>query len=130
MLFTTKTEYGLKALEILAKGGKNQAISLAEIAQRTGLSLSYLEQLFARLKQAKIVKSIKGAEGGYVLARPAKGINLLEIIFALEGQTAVNSCMAGKKQCCSGRCLTRKIWLEIQTDLEKTLKKYKLKDLI
>jgi len=130
MLFTTKTEYGLKALEILAKSGRNKAISLADIAAETGLSLSYLEQIFAKLKKAKIITSTKGAEGGYVLSRPAKDINLLEIISSLEGKTAVNSCMAGSKQACSGNCLTRKIWVEIQNDLEKKLAKYKLCHLV
>lgn len=130
MLFTTKTEYGLKALEILAKNGKNDAISLAEIAKQTDLSLSYLEQLFSKLKKAKIIKSTKGAEGGYFLARPAGDVSLLEIIQSLEGKTAVNSCMAGGKQSCSGNCLTRKIWVEIQDDIEQTLNKYTLKNLI
>ncbi|MFA6526476.1 MAG: Rrf2 family transcriptional regulator [Candidatus Buchananbacteria bacterium] len=130
MLFTTKTEYGLKALGILAKNGKNDAISLAEIAKQTDLSLSYLEQLFSKLKKAKIIKSTKGAEGGYFLARSAGDVSLLEIIQSLEGKTAVNSCMAGGKQSCSGNCLTRKIWVEIQDDIEQTLKKYTLKNLI
>lgn len=130
MLFTTKTEYGLKALEILAKNDDKQAISLAGIAKQTGLSLSYLEQIFAKLKKAKIIDSVKGADGGYALSRPARQIDLLEVVQALEGRTAVNSCMAGEKLSCGGRCLTRKIWLEIQHNLEKTLKKYKLKNLI
>lgn len=130
MLFTTKTEYGLKALEILAKNNRGNAISLSDIAQETGLSLSYLEQLFSKLKRAKIITSTKGVGGGYVLSRPASKISLLEIISALEGRTSVNSCMAGAKQSCSGNCLTRKIWVEIQGDLEKTLNKYTLKNLI
>lgn len=130
MLFTTKTEYGLKALAILAQSGRKKTVSLADIAKRTGLSLSYLEQIFAKLKAAKIITSIKGAEGGYALSRPAKEINLLEIISALEGRTAVNSCMAAGKLSCSGRCLTRKIWAEVQNNLEKTLKKYTLNNLI
>lgn len=130
MLFTTKTEYGLKALEILAQKGQNKQTSLSDIAHQTGLSLSYLEQIFAKLKRAKIIKSTKGTDGGYSLSRHANQINLYEIISALEGQTAVNSCMAGTKSSCSGRCLTRKIWEEIQNDLEKKLKKYNLKNLI
>lgn len=130
MLFTTKTEYGLKALEILAKNRSNQPISLADIASETGLSLSYLEQIFAKLKRAKIIKSTKGTDGGYSLSRNVNQINLYEIISALEGRTAVNSCMAGTKPNCSGRCLTRKIWVKIQNDIELTLKNYSLRDLI
>ncbi|MFA5020650.1 MAG: Rrf2 family transcriptional regulator [Patescibacteria group bacterium] len=130
MLFTTKTEYGLKALRILADSAKNQAIPLSEIADSSGLSLSYLEQIFAKLKQAKIVKSTKGAEGGYALNRPAKAISLLAIVESLEGRTAVNTCITSDHLSCSGGCLTRKIWLEIQHDMEVKLKKYKLSDLI
>lgn len=130
MLFTTKTEYGLKALVILAKSKPEKSISLAEIAKKTGLSLSYLEQLFSKLKLAKLISSTKGAEGGYLLSRPAKDINLFDIIFALEGRTAINSCMAGGKLSCGGKCLTRKIWAEIQADIEQTLKKYTLNHLI
>jgi len=130
MLFTTKTEYGLKALKILAQTGRNKQTSLSDIAHQTGLSLSYLEQIFAKLKGAKIIKSTKGTDGGYSLSRNANQINLYEIILALEGQTAVNNCMAGGKLSCSGNCLTRKVWAEIQSDMEKTLKKYTLKNLI
>jgi len=130
MLFTTKTEYGLKALGVLAKSGKNEAVSLAVIARQTGLSLSYLEQIFAKLKIAGIITSVKGVEGGYALSRPAKAIGLLAIIQALEGKTAVNNCMAGARKSCSSKCLTRKVWEEIQNNLEKTLKKYSLKDLV
>lgn len=130
MLFTTKTEYGLKALAILAKNKKKESLPLGDIARSTGLSLSYLEQIFAKLKRAGIIESVKGSDGGYHLARPAGKISLKEIIDALEGQMAVNTCMAGSKQSCSGHCLTRKVWVEIQHDLEKKLNKYKLKDII
>lgn len=130
MIFTTKTEYGLKALAILAQNKKNESLSLADIARSTGLSLSYLEQLFAKLRRAGIIESVKGSDGGYHLARPAGKISLKEIVDALEGKTAVNACMTGSHSCCSGHCLTRKVWVEIQRDLEKTLNKYKLKDII
>jgi len=130
MLFTTKTEYGLKALRVLARCGRTKNVSLSDIAEETGLSLSYLEQIFSKLKKAGIVTGTKGAEGGYVLSRSAKNIDLLQIITALEGRTAVNSCMADGKQTCSGSCLTRRIWVEIQEDMEKKLKKYKLNQII
>ena len=128
MLFTTKTEYGLKALVILAKSRGRRPVSLGDISRETGLSLSYLEQLFAKLKKAKLVKSIKGAEGGYVLARPDAKIDLLEIIEALEGSVAVNQCMSSG--CSARNCLTRSVWREVQGEVLKTLKKYKLRDLI
>lgn len=129
MLFTTKTEYGLKALAILAKSKEKKLVSLADISRQTGISLSYLEQLFAKLKRAKLIKSLKGAEGGYALARPAKEIALLSIIEALEGSVAVNYCMS-EGACSAKSCLTKRVWIEVQEDITKTLKKYKLSNLI
>ena len=129
MIFTTKTEYGLKALAILAGSEPGEPRSLREIARNSGLSLAYLEQLFSKLKKSKLVIGVKGVDGGYYLARPAGKISLKEIVDALEGRTAVNACMSGNHACCSGGCLTRKVWVEIQRDLERTLSKYKLKDI-
>ncbi|MFA5125127.1 MAG: Rrf2 family transcriptional regulator [Patescibacteria group bacterium] len=129
MLFTTKTEYGLKALVILAKNKSKALVSLAEISRQTGISLSYLEQIFAKLKRAKLIRSIKGAEGGYALTRPAKEIDLLSVIEALEGDLAIFYCMADGG-CSSRGCLTKKVWAEVQGGVVKILKKYKLSNLV
>ncbi|MFA6594450.1 MAG: RrF2 family transcriptional regulator [Candidatus Buchananbacteria bacterium] len=129
MLFTTKTEYGLKALTILAQNKSNKPVSLADISRQADISLSYLEQIFAKLKRAKLIKSIKGAEGGYALAQPAKAITLLKIIEALEGDLAIFYCMADGG--CSARgCLTKKVWADVQSSVVKILNKYKLSNLI
>ena len=96
MKFSTRAEYGLRAIVRLDKKRK-RAVSLAQIAESEGLSLAYLERLFARLKKFKLVKADKGVKGGYYLARPADKISVLEIIEALEGSVAPFSCV-GKKQ--------------------------------
>jgi len=132
MMFTTKTEYGLRALVALAENGRNQPLSLAQIAKSEHLSLSYLEQIFKKLKKHQIVKGIKGAEGGYLLARPAVKITLLKILEALEGPLAISYCLDGNNRLsCSCRgCLTKKVWNKLQGDIIKTLRKFKLSDLI
>jgi len=132
MLFTTKTEYGLKSLVKLAKKSSHEPLSLACIAKEEKLSKIYLEQLFKKLHDRKIVKSTKGASGGYILARPATRINLLEIIEALEGPLAVSYCFGDKAElACSCRgCLTKKVWDKVQKNLTQTLKSVKLSDLI
>lgn len=129
MLFTTKTEYGLKALGFLAKSKLKEPVSLGEISRQTGISLSYLEQIFSKLKKGGVVLSLKGSDGGYILARTAKQINLLEIIESIEGDLEIFYCMANGG-CSSRGCLTKKVWVDLQGTITKTLKKYKLSDLI
>lgn len=131
MLFTTKTEYGLKALVFLAKQKNNQPVSLTTVARATKISQSYLEQIFRRLKGDGIVVSVKGAEGGYLLARKPDKISIFEIVEALEGTIAVFYCMSQSQAFCSvGGCLTKKVWEELQNNIIKTLRKFKLKDII
>jgi len=133
-MFTTKTEYGLKAMAALARNGKkNDPVSLTEISKKEHISQAYLEQLFVKLKANDLVKSIKGVSGGYVLARSARQINVFEIVEALEGPLAVFYCMAGEsnKVACSAKgCLTKKVWNELQKGIIKTLRKFKLADLV
>ncbi|MFA5029246.1 MAG: Rrf2 family transcriptional regulator [Patescibacteria group bacterium] len=133
MMFTTKTEYGLRAMVSLAKNKGKKPLSLAQIAKSNHISQAYLEQLFAKLKANDLVKSSKGVEGGYVLYRPASKINVFEIVEALEGPLAVFYCMSGeqKKAVCSIKdCLTKKIWSELQRNIIKTLRRFSLADLI
>lgn len=135
-MFTTKTEYGLRALVRLAKNNKKKIkkpLSLTEISNLEHISRSYLEHIFKKLKEDDLVKSVKGVEGGYVLSREPKKIDLFQIVEALEGPLAVFYCMASdeNKMTCSVKgCLTRKVWDELQINIIKTLKKFKLSDLI
>lgn len=136
-MFTTKTEYGLKAMAALAENSKAnkkaQPVSLTEISKKEHISQSYLEHLFVKLKANDLVKSVKGVSGGYVLSRPAKEINIFEIVEALEGPLAVFYCMAGennKVACSKNGCLTKKIWDELQKNIIKTLRKFTLANLI
>ena len=133
MMFTTKTEYGLKAMSRLAQEKKKKPLSLSQIAKDEHISQSYLEQIFSKLKANDLVSAVKGSDGGYILSRPASRINVFEIVEALEGPLAVFYCMANdnSKVACSVKgCLTRKVWDELQRNIIKSLRKFKLSDLV
>jgi len=129
MKFSTKAEYGLRAIVRIAKNNK-KPLSLAKIAQTEGISLGYLEKLIAKLKKAKLVKSHKGASGGYFLARPVDKIKVNEIIKVLEGSLAPFYCVDDKNIKCPKKCLTQQVWLKLYQQINKTLEKITLANLI
>ena len=132
-MFTTKTEYGLKAMVILAQAASKEPVSLTQISKQQHISQAYLEHIFAKLKANDLVKSIKGVSGGYVLARTPKQISVFEIVEALEGPLAVFYCMSHEKDsvaCNAKGCLTKQVWHELQKNIIKTLRKFKLADLV
>ena len=85
MILSKKSRYGLRALVDLAVNGKHEHMALNYLAERGGISPQYLEQVFAALRRADIVKSVKGPQGGYLLKRPAGQITVAEIVMALDG---------------------------------------------
>ena len=85
MIFSKRSRYGLRALIDLAQYESNESIQLNEIAERNSVSVKYLEQIFAALRKAGIIGSIKGPQGGYYLARPSGSITVAEIVIALDG---------------------------------------------
>ena len=102
MKMSTKGRYGLKAAVDIAANSANGCVSLKSVATRQNISESYLEQLITPLKKAGIVKSTRGAQGGYVLARDAKDITVGEVLRALEGPLDIVECTADKNACGSG----------------------------
>lgn len=129
MKFSTKAEYGLKVLSNLDPTGR-KSVSLAKIVREEGLSLSYLERLFARLKKAKIVVADKGVAGGYRLAKSAAKINLLEVLEALEGPIHPANCLLKPKTCACLNCRVMPIWQKLDKDIRQTLQKMKLKEIL
>jgi Rrf2 family protein len=89
MKLSTKGRYGLRALTDLVDYGKGSHVSLKTISERQLISENYLETIFSSLKKANIVQSVKGAYGGYMLARPASNITIREILYVLEGDLAI-----------------------------------------
>lgn len=134
-MFTTKTEYGLRAMAILAKNKGKNPIPLSQIAKSEHISLSYLERLFAKLKADNLVESNKGATGGYFLSRKPKDISIFEIVEALDGPLSVFYCVGDEMKkldcvCPPDKCLTKKIWSHLQKNIISTLRKFTLSDLI
>jgi len=130
MIVSTRSDYGLVLLSYLAKAGEKH-MSLSEVTKRTGLSLHYLEQIAVVLRRKKIVKSIRGTEGGYKLARRPSEITLYEIIKALDGPVAFTKCSIKGCTCKSVYfCQNMKIWQKLQKILDKTLEKTMLSDFV
>ncbi|MBU1132386.1 Rrf2 family transcriptional regulator [Patescibacteria group bacterium] len=129
MKFSTKSEYGLRAIVHLDKNGENP-VSLAMIAKEEGLSLAYLERLFAQLKKAELIRADLGAKGGYYLTRPAKEISVLEMIEALDGSVAPFSCADKGIHCNSKKCKIHPVWAKLYSQIRKTLGEISLAELI
>ncbi|MCX6746122.1 MAG: Rrf2 family transcriptional regulator [Candidatus Parcubacteria bacterium] len=130
MKFSTKSEYGLRALISLAKHQKEQPFSLAKIAKEQKISLAYLERLFAKLKKANLVKSAKGMKGGYSLAKPVSKISVKEILIALEGKLSPYICSDLNNICKVSFCSVKVVWQKLENSMNKTLESIKLSDLI
>jgi Rrf2 family cysteine metabolism transcriptional repressor len=132
MRFSTKSQYGLRAMVYLAKC-KNKICPLKEISQEEEVSFDYLEKIISKLEKAGLIKAKKGVQGGYSLAKIPKRIKLGEIIRVLEGEIAPVNCIAKEKRFICPRnkkCLTKSFWKKIQDSLNKILNSLTLEDLI
>lgn len=117
----------------LAKSQCEKSTSLSSIAKKENISQGYLERLFVRLKKAELVKSVKGAGGGYKLTRNPNQINVYDIVKALEGKMSPFYCLSedGKVYCSSKcKCGATLVLIKVQQAVNSTLKSIKLKDLI
>ncbi len=145
MLFSTKAEYGVRLMVELGRRVDAAApegaepIALAAVAEAEMLPLSYLEHLVAKLRQAELVTSVRGAHGGYRLGRPAEQIEMLEVVQALEGAIAPMECFhpdpEGKVSCShetdgDQACATKLLWTRVQGGVTKALSGTTLADLV
>lgn len=135
MKLTTKGRYGLRAVIDLAKCAKNEPVSLSDVAERQSISISYLEQLIAKLKKAGIVQSTRGAQGGYSLAKNPEEISVGEILRALEGSLSPVDCSAvdgeGETECsASSFCVTKYVWKRINDSINETVNNIFLSELL
>ncbi len=122
MRLTTKGRYAVTAVLDLAFHQKNGPVSLAEISQRQGISLSYLEQLFSRLRRNDVVISTRGPGGGYSLAREESEISMAQIIIAVDENYDATHC--GGEGSCTGdnyQCLTHDLWQELSLEIHTFL---------
>ena len=135
MKLTTKGRYGLRAVIDLAKYAKNEPVSLSDVAERQNISISYLEQLIAKLKKAGIVQSTRGAQGGYSLAKNPEEISVGEILRALEGSLSPVDCSAvdgeGESECSAFNfCVTKYVWKRINDSINDTVNNIFLAELL
>ncbi len=121
MRLTTKGRYAVTAMMDLALHEGKGPITLNDIAENQEISLSYLEQLFAKLRRSGLVRGLRGPGGGYRLARDAASISIADIITAVDENVDVTRC-GGKKNCQDGeRCLTHELWSDLSRQLHDFL---------
>ncbi len=131
MKLSTKGQYGTRALLDLALYEKGEPVPLKDIAQRQQIPLQYLEHLITPLITAGIVRSIRGAKGGIMLAKNPEEIRLNEVIQALEGPIGPTECLNNPGVCGrSASCVTRDVWDELKKAMEGVLEGTTLQNLV
>ena len=121
------------AMADLASYTNDRPISLTEISLRQKISLSYLEQLFLKLKKKELVKSVRGSNGGYTLVKPASEIKLSNIIFAVDENVKTLNCKKESKKGCnhkSMKCITHNLWDDLEQHINSFFEKIRLEDLV
>jgi Rrf2 family iron-sulfur cluster assembly transcriptional regulator len=133
MRLNTKGRYAVMAMVDLAKHSQGSPIALAEIAERQEISLSYLEQLFAKLRAGGLVKSVRGPGGGYLLGHPADETRISDVILAVDEPIRATRCTPGAPTGCRGsksRCLTHDLWEELGNQIHLYLSSVTLADVV
>lgn len=130
MRLSTKGRYAVTAMLDLTLHGHDKPVTLADISETQGISLSYLEQLFAGLRAKKLVKGVRGPGGGYYLGRPADEITIANIICAVDEWVEFTRCN-GERDCLGGKpCLTHNLWEDLSRDIYSFLSDITLDDLV
>ncbi len=133
MKLSTKGRYAVMAMVDLAATGSGRPVSLAEIAERQEISLSYLEQLFAKLRRGGLVNSVRGPGGGYLLAHAAEETRISDIILAVDEPIRATRCTPGQPFGCrsnKSRCLTHDLWEELGNQIYLYLCSVTLADVV
>ncbi len=131
MKLSTKGRYAVMAMVDLSSHSNGAPVALADIAERQEISLSYLEQLFGKLRKGGLVKSVRGPGGGYLLARPANQMRISDIILAVDEPIQTTRCAPGTPAGChnnKGRCLTHDLWEELGNQIYLYLSSVSLAD--
>jgi Rrf2 family iron-sulfur cluster assembly transcriptional regulator len=128
---STKGRYAVMAMVDLASHSKGSPVALADIAERQEISLSYLEQLFAKLRRGGLVKSVRGPGGGYLLAHGTESTRISHNILAVDEPIRATRCQAGSPSGChsdKSRCLTHDLWEELGNQIHLYLSSVSLAD--
>ncbi|SHJ57937.1 transcriptional regulator, BadM/Rrf2 family [Clostridium cavendishii DSM 21758] len=130
MKLSTKGKYGVKAMVDLAIHYGEAPVSIKSISKRQDISEYYLEQLFSPLRKAKLIKSIRGAQGGYVLNREPKEITVADIMNVLEGPIEIADCIEGAYCDNLDSCATKLLWEKIKKSIDEVLNSVTLQDIV
>ena len=133
MKLTTKGRYAVMAMADIALFRDKEPISLTDVSLRQNISLAYLEQIFIKLKNKNLVKSIRGAKGGYVLVIPPEDIKISSIISAVDEEVKMLNCKKESKRGCnnkSSKCITHNLWDQLDQHINNFFEKVKLQDLV
>ncbi|MFH1540047.1 MAG: Rrf2 family transcriptional regulator [bacterium] len=131
MKINTRARYALRMMADIYKNGNGAPVSLKEVAKRQNLSQRYLAQLAIPLKNAALLKSIWGNQGGYLLAKPGDEIRILDIIEAVDGPVSIMECVTDEELCPrNDYCECRVLWVDINEAINGIMAKYTLEDLI
>lgn len=131
MILTSKGRYAVMALVDICINSKAKPMSLAVIAERQGIDLGYLEQLFSKLKKIGIVTSVRGPGGGYVLARHSSEIAISEVLFAVDESIKMTRCEGKNKSGCmqdKSRCITHHLWEQLENRILQFLERVTVQD--
>lgn len=133
MILSTKGRYAVMAMVDLAMHQKEKPVGLAAIADRQEIPLAYLEQIFAKLKRAGLVESVRGPGGGYTLARPASELNTADIVAAAEESFKITRCSLHSEGGCrtdKSRCITHDLWEGLGEQIHHYLSSLSLADVV
>lgn len=133
MKLSTKGRYAVMAMVDLAMNSEDRPVSLADIAERQEISLSYLEQLFAKLRRGGLVKSVRGPGGGYLLGHPADETRISDIILAVDEPIRATRCTPGQPFGCrtnKSRCMTHDLWEELGNQIYLYLSSVSVGDVV
>ncbi len=133
MKLTTKGRYAVMAMADLALFKDNGPTNLTDISLRQNISVAYLEQIFIKLKKNNLVKSVRGAKGGYVLEYSPEEIKISNIISAVDEEVKTLNCKKESKRGCNNRstkCITHNLWDQLDQHINNFFEKVKLQDLV
>ena len=133
MKLTSKGRYAVMAMADLAKINANRPTSLTDISLRQGISISFLEQIFLKLKRSNLVQSSRGPSGGYILTKSPEEIKLSSIIRAVDEKVKTVACKKELKKGCNGKsvkCITHDLWDDLETHINSFFENNTLRDII
>ncbi len=130
MKLSTKGRYGVKAMVDLAIHYGGDPVSIKSISERQNISEYYLEQLFSPLRKANLIKSVRGAQGGYILSKSPQDTTIAEIMEVLEGPIEISNCLDDKSCNNVDCCATRLLWAKIKNSIDSVTKSTTLQDIL